>query len=257
MWRECVQIFIFLFNFKLLALFCDNVLCCAKRWNLKPNLVFIWCNVWRSDLGLTLGSPSVSVKNLHINGKKHKTPQLSGSLGVLPCLGYKTPFPWTPRSPDAPSCEELRELSLSWRGGNTPAPQVPHQHPRCASGHFQKAWLNFFDVDFFSFNEVIIIIIIITITTTTKWEPKHFYSCFNYQTEAKSLFLLRLTAGYYELDNIGIDFQTVTLPELTSILTHKRLHTVFGKSKAEELCNNSIQLERIQAILRLLLTCVR
>lgn len=69
--------------------------------------------------------------------------------------------------------------------------------------------------------------------------------------------MLSLTLDHYERDNIGIDFQTVMLFELTSILTHKKLPTVFGKSKPEEFCINSIQLEHIQAILRLLLTCVR
>lgn len=56
---------------------------------------------------------------------------------------------------------------------------------------------------------------------------------------------------------MGIDFQNIMFPELTSTLTHKKLHTVFGKNKPEELCINSIQLEHVQAILRLLLTCVR
>lgn len=43
----------------------------------------------------------------------------------------------------------------------------------------------------------------------------------------KSLFLLSLSVDYNELDNIGINFQNITVPELTSILTHKKLHTVF------------------------------
>lgn len=73
----------------------------------------------------------------------------------------------------------------------------------------------------------------------------------------RSLFLLSLSVDYYELDNIGINFQNITVPELTSILTHKKLHTVFWRSKPEEFCINSIQLKHIQAIPRLLLTCVR
>lgn len=39
-----------------------------------------------------------------------------------------------------------------------------------------------------------------------------------------------LSVDYYELDNIGIDFQNIVLPELTSILANKKLYTVFGKS---------------------------
>lgn len=62
---------------------------------------------------------------------------------------------------------------------------------------------------------------------------------------------------YYKLENMDIDFQNVMLPELTSILTHKKPYIVFLKSKPEELYIKSIQLEHTQAILRLLLTCVR
>lgn len=59
-----------------------------------------------------------------------------------------------------------------------------------------------------------------------------FLFCFSYQTEAKSLFLLSLSVDYYELDNTGIDFHNITLPEVTSIFTHKKTAHSIWKKKA-------------------------
>lgn len=56
---------------------------------------------------------------------------------------------------------------------------------------------------------------------------------------------------------MGIDFQNPVLPELTSTLTYKKQYTAFWERKPEELYISSIQLEHIQAVLRLLLTRVR